>query len=108
MSDRMSSKKPALSVFTLLCTACVWHALSYYPLLPERVAHHFNPSGQPDAWGSKMSFLNVYLIVVALMAATFFAIYLVLPKIPYSLVNLPNKEFRLAPEYLKFTTSQYG
>lgn len=94
----MNSKKPALSVFTLLCAACVWHALSYYHLLPETVAHHFGASGQPDAWGSKTSFLAIYLFVVALMAAMFFAINLALPNIPYALINLPNKEFWLAPE----------
>lgn len=32
--------------------------VSLYPQLPERIATHFNFSGNPDAWGSKISFIT--------------------------------------------------
>jgi uncharacterized membrane protein len=94
----MNNRKSAIVVFVLLCVACVVHALYYYPRLPAEVAHHFGASGQPDAWGSKMQFLMVYLVTVAVMAASFLGLGLAMPKIPNSIINLPNKDYWLAPE----------
>lgn len=36
--------------------------VSLYPHLPERIATHFNISGIPDAWGSKVSFITSGLV----------------------------------------------
>lgn len=85
-------------VFLLLCVACVIQALHYYPRLPAEVAHHFGVSGQPDAWGSKLHFLIIYLVTVAVMAATFLGFGLAMPKMPNARINLPNKDYWLAPE----------
>jgi len=94
----MNKRITAIIVFALLCVACVAHALYYYPRLPEQVAHHFGASGQPDALGSKTRFLVVYIVTVVVTAVTFLGSGLALPKIPNSLINLPNKEYWLAPE----------
>lgn len=94
----MNKRTTAITVFVLLSVACVAHALWYYPRLPEQVAHHFGASGQPDAWGSKAQFLVVYLVTVGVMAATFLGFGLLMPKIPNSAINLPNKNYWLAPE----------
>jgi len=94
----MNRRTSAITVFVLLCIACLVHALYYYPRLPEQVAHHFGGSGQPDAWGGKMHFLIVYLATVAVMAISFLGVGLALPKIPNSAINLPNKDYWLAPE----------
>ncbi|MBL7076616.1 MAG: DUF1648 domain-containing protein [Kiritimatiellae bacterium] len=94
----MNSRTFPIALFLLLCVACLAHGLYYYPRLPAEVAHHFGASGQPDAWGSKEHFLVVYLVTVAVMAATFLGLGLAMPKIPNSAINLPNKEYWLAPE----------
>ncbi|UCG92169.1 MAG: DUF1648 domain-containing protein [candidate division WOR-3 bacterium] len=36
--------------------------VSLYPHLPERIATHFTLSGDPDAWGSKVSFITSGLV----------------------------------------------
>jgi uncharacterized membrane protein len=95
MNGRTST---AIAVFVLLCVACVVHAVYYYPRLPEQVAYHFGVSGQPDAWGSKMHFLILYLVTVALMAAIFLGLGFAIPKIPNRAINIPNKDYWLAPE----------
>ena len=40
----------------------------------------------------------VYLVTVGVMAATFLGFGLLMPKIPNSAINLPNKNYWLAPE----------
>jgi uncharacterized membrane protein len=94
----MNRKTTAIVLFTILCLACLTHAIYYYPLLPDQVAHHFGPSGKPDAWGSKTNFLIGYLATVAVIAAIFLGSCLIMPKIPDQMINLPNKDYWLAPD----------
>lgn len=94
----MNKRTTAIVVFVIISLACVAHALWYYPRLPEQVAHHFGATGEPDAWGHKTQFLVVYLVTVGVMVVTFLGLGLALPKIPNSAINLPNKDYWLAPE----------
>lgn len=93
----------ALALLLLLTAACVAHGLYYYPLLPDQVARHFDGSGRPDAWGSKSSFLAVYLSTVALLDAVFLGIAWMLPRLPDSRISLPQKELWLSPEHRRRT-----
>lgn len=95
--EEMNRRATAIIVFVLLCLACVAHVLWYYPRLPEQVAHHFGASGRPDAWGHKSQFLVVCLVTAGVMMATFLGLGLAMQKIPNSLINLPNKDYWLAP-----------
>ena len=94
----MNKRSSAIAVFVILCVICLAHAFYYYPRLPDQVAHHFGASGRPDAFGSKMHFLILYIVTIAITAAMFLGFGLALPKIPNSLINLPNKDYWLAPE----------
>lgn len=94
----INRRTASIAVFLLLCVACVAHAFYYYPRLPAEVAHHFGASGQPNAWGSKMSFLVIYLVTVVITAATFLGVAFLMPILPNSALNFPNKEYWLAPE----------
>ena len=94
----MNKRTIAAIVFLLLCIAGIGHALYFYHCLPAQVAQHFGPSGQPDAWGSKMEFLIVYLGAIAVLAATFICAGVAISKVPDSAINLPNKDYWLAPE----------
>jgi uncharacterized membrane protein len=94
----MNNQKTAMGVFVLLCIACVVHALCYYPRLPAQVAQHFGAFGQPDAWGSKMQFLIMHVVTISFMAAMILGSGLGMTKIPNSMINVPNKDYWLAPE----------
>ncbi len=85
-------------IFWLLVVAAALHMIYYYPLLPDRVASHFNGSGRPDGWTSKTTFFLIYAGVVILMAIIQITTRLTLAKTPSSLINLPNKDYWLAPE----------
>lgn len=73
-------------------------ALYYYPLLPDRVAIHFNAAGIADAWGPKSAFLEIFGLVFNIVAVLFCGLALLLRRIPDSMMNLPNKDYWLAPE----------
>lgn len=94
----MSKKATAIAVFVLLSVACIVHALWYYPRLPEQVAIHFGASGKPDAWVDKTQFLVFYLITIGIMVAVFLGFGLAMSKIPNWAINIPNKNYWLAPE----------
>ncbi len=91
-------KQPVSLLFVLLCVACVFHALHYLPLLPERSATHFGISGAPDSWGGKSELVITYFGSVALMAAVFLAVPLAMHRLPDAMINLPNRSYWLAQE----------
>jgi uncharacterized membrane protein len=70
----------------------------YYPKLPAMVASHFNAAGKADDWMPKESFVALNAIVLASLLAVVLILGLVIPRVPAALINLPQKEYWLAPE----------
>ena len=94
----MISKKLSLLVFLVLCALCVAQGIYYYPQLPGKVASHFGPSGQPDAWSTKSSFMEFYFVLIGVLSIIFLGISFGMSKIPVSLINLPNKAYWLSKD----------
>lgn len=88
--------KTAILLFVLLIAAAAAHVVWYYPLLPDTVASHFGVSGQPDGWTSKQVLVGIYAAVAATLALTLGGFALL--KIPVALVNVPHRDYWLAPE----------
>ena len=99
----MAMRQLSLVVFLVLCAMCVVDAVWYYPQLPERVASHFGPSGQPDAWSTKKVFVTFYLVTTAFCAFLLLGVSLLIYRIPESLIKFPNKDYWLSPERKKKT-----
>jgi uncharacterized membrane protein len=87
-----------LRILLILIILCVAQAAYYYPRLPSSVASHFNVSGQPDSWSSKDSFVLTNLAMIAGTSIVCLGIASLLRRIPVSWINLPNKDYWLAPE----------
>jgi len=72
------------------------------PHLPNLVASHFDERGQPDQWVSRSSFVMFSLIFesaqifVLLMISFIFSF--ICKFLPDSLINLPHRDYWLAPE----------
>ena len=94
----MSQKAIAFTVCIILCAACVLHALYYYPLLPDMVAAHFDAAGSPDGWAAKNSFMAAYLGAALFIMLLFSGISLGIARLPDSKINIPDKEYWLAPQ----------
>lgn len=70
--------------------------LSFF--LPERVATHFDISGQPNAWSSNLTNTLLFCGLFVFLLFLFAGIGLLLKKIPVSLINIPNREYWFTPE----------
>ncbi len=85
-------------LFWFLVLAAVFHILYYYPMLPDRVASHFDAYGRPNGWAGKGVFISIYAAVVVFFAVIQTITMVSLPKTPVSLINLPNRDYWLSPE----------
>jgi uncharacterized membrane protein len=65
--------------------------------MPDMLASHFGPGGSADAWMSKDVFLLFALIPLVVSLAVAFLGPMMVEKLPASLINLPNKDYWLAP-----------
>ncbi len=85
-----------LALLTLLALVGL-HIAWLAPLLPETVAAHFGPDG-PNNWTSRTALLLSYALVNLGFVALLVVPILFLNKIPESLINLPHKDYWLAPQ----------
>ena len=82
----------------LLIGLAVLQARYFAPLLPEQVASHFDAAGLADGWSAKGDFLALNLVFVVGMGLLFLGVTALLNKIPDDWINLPHKDYWLAPE----------
>ncbi|MEZ5428051.1 MAG: DUF1648 domain-containing protein [Pyrinomonadaceae bacterium] len=78
----------------VLVAQCVY----YYPNLPEKMASHFNAAGEPNGWMSKNVFFIFEAGLLLLILAEFTLIPFLIRRSPAKMINLPNKDYWLAPE----------
>lgn len=86
------------AVLLFLVFAAFVHMAIVYPGLPEAVPTHFGTGGEPDAWSSRTGAIATYAGIVVFTAGFCFGLARLLPRIPDALVNLPHKDYWLAPE----------
>jgi uncharacterized membrane protein len=90
-------------LFVLAFLVALLEAVYFYPLMPEKMAVHFNASGMADGWGGKQGFFAMFGIVFALLTVLIGGISQVIRLLPYTWINLPNKDYWLAPDRRKQT-----
>jgi len=93
----VDSRLPKL-IFALLVLYAALHFTSVYPQLPSVVASHFNGRGAANGWETKQAFFQVLIIVSVIMVVIGFAIPKLISFLPAQLINVPNKNYWLAPE----------
>lgn len=84
--------------FVLGFVANVVLAILSLVILPDRVAVHFGPGGMPDGWApsyvNSLFFLGMHTLLFLLLSFSPRLMFI----FPARWVNLPNKQFWLAPE----------
>lgn len=93
----MKSRLPLIVLLFFVC-ASLLHLGYYAGQLPDTVASHFGINGAADNWMSKQSFIIFYGTVLVSTAALFLFVGLFAHVVPDNLLNLPNKQYWLAPE----------
>jgi uncharacterized membrane protein len=96
-------------IVLLITLAVAAFALAYsYPQLPPVVASHFNASGAPNAWQPKGAFAMTLVILYLLFTLLWLSVPQLLRSVPVGLVNLPNREYWLAPQRRDHTAHVIG
>jgi hypothetical protein len=93
----MSLRRGLLILVALLAVAGVAQAVAWWPQLPERVASHFDLSNRVDGWMGRTAFLVLTVGLQVFLAVLFIALPVLLERLPDSLINLPDKDYWLAP-----------
>ncbi|MFQ5511418.1 MAG: DUF1648 domain-containing protein [Candidatus Krumholzibacteriia bacterium] len=91
------------TIFVLLLIVAALQCAFYYPRLPGTVASHFNGEGYPNDWSSKSVFFGIILAIAAMNAFFFLVMPGWFPRFSQARMNLPHKEYWLAPERLQET-----
>lgn len=74
-----------------------------YEQLPERMASHFNLNNEADRWMNKNSYLLFHYGLILFFSILFGGFAFLLPKMPASFINIPNKDFWLNEKRKNFT-----
>jgi uncharacterized membrane protein len=95
----MDDPRVPKTVYFLMLIAGLIQWVHYYPLLPERMAAHFNYEGLPNGWQPKDGFFLLMLVVVVGVTAVipFLSARLIAAR-PDNQINLPQRSYWLAPE----------
>jgi uncharacterized membrane protein len=93
---------PIRIIILLLALAAIQFAY-YYPKLPDTLAVHFGTSLEADGWQGKQGFVFAYACVEVGMVAMLLVIGFVMTRVPIGMVNIPNRDYWLAPERRKQT-----
>lgn len=94
----MDSRLPKL-LFVLLAFYAAVHFSDLYAQLPNVVASHFDGRGAANGWQTKQAFFTVFLGVTVLCVLVGFGLASLIGALPMRLINLPNKQYWLAPEH---------
>lgn len=86
--------------FVLMVAYAAVHFSGVYPQLPAVVASHFDAHGNANGWQTKQAFFGVFAGATALAAFLVFLVPVLIAIVPPQYVNLPNKNYWLAPERL--------
>lgn len=97
-SRAMKLDSTALRIFVVLVALFAVQMAYFYPQLPDTVASHFGAGGKPDGWSSKQAFFTIFAAILAMMVVIFLGIPFAIDKLPASWINLPKKDYWLAPE----------
>src|SRR5437667_366923 len=88
------------TLFAVLAAGAAIYFSSYYAELPAVVASHFNAQGVPNGWQTKSAFFAVFVGVSVLAVLVGFGIPRIISLMPPELINLPKKQYWLAPAHL--------
>lgn len=102
-----STRVPALVYFLLLILGLLeW--VNAYSQLPSTMASHFAGDGTPNGWQPKETFFAFAAIIILITAIPAFFVTRKICKLPPDKINLPNKEYWLAPEHREETWQFIG
>lgn len=80
----------------------------FYPLMPETMASHFDAAGRPNGFQSRAEFFGLMAVILVAVVGIFVGLGSFFRVIPMSWMNLPHREYWLAPERRESTVDFIG
>ena len=88
----------ALRVLLILFAVALGQIAWHFPQMPAVMATHYDGSGTPNGWMSRSTAIGFQIFMLGVVAAAFVALPWALGRIGTALINIPNREYWLAPE----------
>jgi serine/threonine-protein kinase len=95
---------PSVALLTL-CFGFLWYLASSSAELPDRVATHFGFGGEPDGWMSRQAAVTFTGVMGIGLPFLLIALAWLIRVLPPSLINIPRREYWLAPERRPYATA---
>ncbi|MGA2240573.1 MAG: DUF1648 domain-containing protein [Verrucomicrobiota bacterium] len=95
----MKKNAVPIAVLGLLCAGYLIFIAGSASLLPERVASHFGGDGQPNVWMPRGFYLRFIAGIGLGVTALFVSLAYGTRFLPTRLINLPQRNYWLAPEH---------
>jgi uncharacterized membrane protein len=106
-----NSRLPS-AVFVFLVFVGFLQARKFAATMPPLLATHFGGGGAPNGWQTRSQFFTLEIVLLGVCLLFAFGIPRLIGALPISLVNVPNKEYWLAPqrreEALAFFRAQFA
>lgn len=90
--------RKALAALILAQAALGLALAATYSSMPERMAIHFGPDGRPDGWESRSAYATYLMSASVLISLLCTGPLYLARKLPDSLINIPERDYWLAPE----------
>jgi uncharacterized membrane protein len=94
----MGTNKLLVALLLLLLLIGLCQSAFYYPQLPDRVANNFDIDGHPNGYSSKLSHIVLMTGIQCAMVILPIGFGLTSRLLPTQIINLPNRNYWLAPE----------
>jgi uncharacterized membrane protein len=94
----MQDSRLPKTIFVVAAALAAIYFWSNYAQLPDVVASHFNARGVANGWQPKSVFFAFFAGAVGIGAFLTFGVPAIFSRMPIAMINLPNKEYWLAPE----------
>ncbi len=91
-------KSGAQKFFLFLVIVSLLQMVYFWPVMPDRMASHFDGTGQANGWAPRSGFFILYAGLIALLLLLFQVLPRQFRRFPDNLINLPNRSYWLAPE----------
>ena len=102
------SRRLALTVFVGLLAFFIGYEFAIFEALPAQVARHFDGTGKPDGWSSKNAYV-FFNIGLQIFIFVLFALFpFTLRFFPNWSINIPDRDYWLAPERRAATLDRIG
>jgi uncharacterized membrane protein len=96
--ESRAGKTVAVVALSVTCVAYLAALITSSGQLPERVASHFNFEGQADSWTSRPVYLALMAVWGLGISWLLMSVAWMIRRLPASVINLPHRDYWLAPE----------